>query len=78
MKTGVKIENNGGFRIMTKVTAALAIRGIVQADAPGCFESGEITAVFSNMGREIVEIKDGDAILECWTELLHNPNWETL
>lgn len=57
-----------GYKVCFALVPELANRGMMALNAPGNIVDGKIEALLLNVGREIVEIKDGDPLVDVWIE----------
>lgn len=74
--TGVRIsEIEPGYKLCFSLTQALASKGMIVTNGPGNITSGLIVASVLNCGREIVEIRNGDPLLNVWLEVDQNFEW---
>lgn len=76
IETGATVKLEKGYRLCFKLAAALANRGMVATNAPGHFTEGKVFANLLNCGREIVEVRDGDPLMEVWVEQVQDFDWE--
>lgn len=76
INTGVTVSADKGYKVCFRLVAALANRGMVATNAPGNFTEGKVHANLLNCGREIVEVKDGDPLVEVWVEQIIDFDWE--
>lgn len=71
VRTGVKVEVPRGYKLCVALRSGLAEKGVVITNAPGQVDSdyrGEIMLLLRNIGTEIIEIKDGERVAQCWLE----------
>ena len=54
----------------------LAEKGLVVSNAPAQVVGEEVVVQVINVGRELVEIKDGDKIALAWVEPTYRFDWE--
>lgn len=67
--TGVSIvEIESGYKLCFSLSKALSDRGMIITNGPGNLKEGSIIVTVLNCGREIVEIKNGDKLLDVWIE----------
>lgn len=71
-----KVEVPDGYRLCLSIKENLALKGMVLLNSPGNFTNGPVYVVLLNAGREIVEVKDGDFVADCWLEKIVNCVWE--
>lgn len=79
IKTGVKIDVPKGFKLCVSALDELAEKGLVVSNSPAQVNQGckdEVCVNVLNAGRELVEIKDGDKIANCWLEPVYRFDWE--
>ena len=62
VKTGVCVEASPGFKVCIQLVPELTEKGLVAANAPGYFESGEIYVDVVNAGKEIVNLRNNDSL----------------
>jgi dUTPase len=74
--TGLEVRTEEKFKLCFKLTPSLASRGMVATNAPGNIKAGKVSVVLLNCGREIVELKDGDPLVEVWLEADQDFDWE--
>lgn len=55
-----------GFKLCLSLSPALIARGLVAS--PLSFTTGQVSLTVVNVGREIVEIKQGDQVATYWVE----------
>jgi dUTP pyrophosphatase len=71
VKTGVKVAVPRGYKLCVAARSGLAERGLLVANAPGQVDSdyrGEIMLLLRNVGQEIIEVKHGERLAQCWLE----------
>jgi dUTP pyrophosphatase len=71
VKTGVKVAVPRGYKLCVSARSGLAEKGLLVSNAPGQVDSdyrGEIMLLLRNVGQEIIEIKHGERIAQCWLE----------
>lgn len=66
--TGVKFELPEGYVLCFSLVPSLAERGMVATNAPGRIRSGELQVRLNNFGKEIVDVRDGDPLVNVWVE----------
>jgi dUTP pyrophosphatase len=74
VSTGVKMVIPAGWKVCISILSSLADKGLICSDAPAHFGSDhtdKISVNVLNVGREIVEIKDGDPVANFWLEQVH-------
>jgi|688.fasta_scaffold13682_16 hypothetical protein len=76
IETDVQVVVEPGFKMCFSLTPELSNRGMVATNAPGNFKTGTVFAHVMNVGREIVEIKTGDPLMNVWLEEDINFSWE--
>ena len=76
ISTGLEIEVPEGYRLCIGIIQSLAVKGMILANAPGGFTKGPVEAVLLNAGREIVEVADGDPIVNFWLEEIVPFTWD--
>jgi len=77
--TGVKAAIPDGWKICIAPRSSFAKRGLVCTNAPAQIDSDyrdEIMVITCNIGREIIEINDGDRFAQCWIEPAYRIQWE--
>lgn len=74
--TGLTVSLEKGYKLCFRLATALANRGMVATNAPGNFTDGKVFVNLLNCGREIVEVRDGDPLVEVWVEQVIDFNWE--
>lgn len=77
--TGIKVAVPKGYKLCIAARSSLAEKGLVVTNAPGQIDSdyrGPIQVLVLNVGREIVEIKDGERFAQCWLEKVIKVKWE--
>ncbi len=73
--TGLEIEVPEGHKLCVGLVQNLADRGMVLANTPGGFTKGKVEVVLLNAGREIVEVSNGDPVVNCWLEQILDFEW---
>jgi dUTPase len=68
IKTGVEFSIDADHKLCYRLIDSLSDKGLVALNAPGYLSSGHLNVMILNVGREIVEVKDGDPIVEIWVE----------
>jgi dUTPase len=68
IKTGVEFSIDSDHKLCYRLIDSLAEKGLIALNAPGYLSSGNLNVMILNIGREIVEVKDGDPIVEIWVE----------
>jgi dUTP pyrophosphatase len=71
VKTGVKVAVPRGYKLCVAARSGLAEKGLLVSNAPGQVDSdyrGEIMLLMRNVGQEIIEVKNGDRVAQCWLE----------
>lgn len=74
--TGVEIDITDGYSLRFSLVSQLTDRGLIASNAPGRFKKGKIVVTVINCGREIVEIKNGDPLINVWLEPELSFTWE--
>lgn len=74
--TGFEVKVEPGYRLCFSLVDSFSNRGLISTNAPGNVRSGKVLVCVLNCGREIVEVKDGDPIVEVWLEADHDFEWE--
>lgn len=74
--TGVEVFAPKGYRVRMGLSEALAGRGMVATNAGTPLGNGPVQVVLLNCGREIVEVKDGDPLVNIWLEAAPEFGWE--
>ncbi len=74
--TGVEIIVEPNFKLCYKLAKNLADKGMVSTTAPGNVKQGPIKVLIMNCGREIVELKHGDPLIEVWLEREYEFDWQ--
>jgi dUTPase len=75
IETDLEIELEEDYKLCFSIVPELANRGMIATNAPGNFKKGKVYAHLINVGREIVEIKNGDPLMNIWIELEVFANW---
>lgn len=73
--TGLEVDVPEGYRLCIGIVQNLAVKGMVLTNSPGNFTKGKVEAVLLNAGREIVEVFNGDPIVNCWLESIVDFTW---
>ena len=76
--TGVKAAIPDGWKICIAARSSYAKRGLVCTNSPAQIDSDyrdEIKVITCNIGREIIEINDGDRFAQCWIEPVQRIRW---
>lgn len=76
--TGLKVAIPDGWKLCIAARSSFAKRGLVCTNAPAQIDSDyrdEILVITCNIGREIIEINDGDRFAQCWVEPVHRISW---
>jgi dUTP pyrophosphatase len=71
IKTGIFVEAPVGYKLCIAIRSGLARRGLMLLNGVGIIDSdfrGEVEVLVVNAGAELIEIKDGDRIAQCWVE----------
>lgn len=76
ISTGLTVSMEKGYKLCFRLAAGLANRGMVATNAPGNFTEGKVFVNLLNCGREIVEVRDGDPLVEVWIEQVVDFAWE--
>lgn len=76
IETGVSVTLEPGYRLCFSLIPDLSNRGVVALNAPGHFTEGKVWVNVLNCGREIIEIKEGDPIINVWVEQIVEWDWE--
>lgn len=74
--TGVSIVAPSGYRLCFSLVPELTKRGMVATNAPGGITEGNVEVSLLNCGREIVEVKNGDPLVNVWLEKINDFDWE--
>lgn len=74
--TGLEVVLPAGYKLCVGLVNALAENGMVLTNAPGNFTQGKVEVVLLNAGREIVDVSNGDAIVNFWIEEVVDLVWE--
>lgn len=78
INTGLKVAIPVGWKICIAAKSGFAKRGLVCTNAPAQIDSdfrGEIVVLAMSLGREIIEINDGERFAQCWIEPAYRINW---
>ena len=78
--TGVRAAIPRGYKICISARSGYAKRGLVCVNAPAQIDSDyrdEIMIIAGNIGREIIEINDGDRFAQCWIEPVNRIRWNS-
>jgi dUTPase len=76
VQTGIRIALPPGFKVCVAILDELAEKGLVVSNAPAQVVGEEVVVQVINVGRELVEIKDGDKIALAWVEPTYRFDWE--
>lgn len=76
IETGISVALEPGYRLCFSLIPDLSNRGVVALNAPGHFTEGKVWVNVLNCGREIIEIKEGDPIINVWVEQIVEWDWE--
>lgn len=76
IQTGIRVAVPQGFKICVAIMEEYAIKGLILSNSPAQISGSEIIVHVINVGRELVEIKDGDKIALCWIEPVYRFDWE--
>jgi len=68
VSTGVHVEVANGYRLCFQLVPELTEKGLVAANAPGSFESGEIYVDLVNAGKEIITLRRDTPLCRVWLE----------
>lgn len=74
--TGVEVTCPPGTKIDLSLVPALSARGMLGINLAGGVRSGKVVVVLINVGREIVEVKDGDPLVEVTLSADNEFEWE--
>lgn len=74
--TGITVKVEKGWKLCFSISPDLAAKGMIATNAPGHLTEGRVALHLLNVGREIVEVKDGDPVAVCWVEPIHDFEWE--
>lgn len=66
--TGFDFECPEGYKLGVRIVSALSERGMIATNLAGGIKKGRIKVILLNVGREIVELKDGEPLAEIWLE----------
>lgn len=72
----VLVDVEPDHKICFRLVQSLANRGMVATNAPGNFTNGKISVNLLNCGREIIEVRDGEPLIEVWLEKNIPFEWE--
>lgn len=75
ISTGLTVDVPEGYKFCIGLVTNLAEKGMVLTNAPGNFTKGEVEVVLLNAGREIVDVNNGDPIVNCWVEQVVDFTW---
>lgn len=78
INTKLKVAIPRGFKIEIAAKSGWAERGLIVTNAPAqidCDFRGEMEVLLINVGREIIEINDGDRFAQCWIEPAYRIRW---
>ena len=76
--TGMTVAIPKGWKICIAAKSGLAERGLVCTNAPAQIDSdyrGEISVLAISLGREIIEINDGERFAQAWIEPAYRIRW---
>jgi dUTP pyrophosphatase len=76
--TGVRVAIPNGWKICIAARSSYAAKGLVCTNSPAQIDADyrdEIKIITCNIGREIIEINDGDRFAQCWIEPVHRIQW---
>jgi dUTP pyrophosphatase len=76
--TGIKVAIPKGWKICIAARSSYAKRGLVCTNSPAQIDEdyrNEIQVITCNIGREIIEINDGDRFAQCWIEPVTRIKW---
>jgi len=76
VQTGIRVALPPGFKVCVAILDELAEKGLVVSNAPSQVVGDEVVVQVINVGRELVEIKDGDKIAYAWIEPVYRFDWE--
>lgn len=71
----IEVEVEKGYKLCYSLIASLVEKGMVCPSAPGNIKSGKVSVTVINCGREIVDIRDGDDIVNVWIEQDMDFDW---
>lgn len=77
--TGMTVAIPRGWKICIAAKSGLAERGLVCTNAPAQIDSdfrGEIMVLAMSLGREIIEINDGERFAQAWVEPAYRIRWK--
>jgi dUTPase len=74
--TGLEVTCPKGYKLGMALVPHLATHGMIATNLAAGVTEGKVTVVLLNVGREIVEVKDGDPLVKVWLEVDHEFDWE--
>lgn len=77
INTQIFVDVEKGYKLCFSVVPELAVKGMIAFNSPGNLTKGEIIVGLINCGREIVDIKNGDPIVNVWVEQIIDFDWES-
>ena len=81
IKTNVRVQLPENFRLCVAIDPKFANRGLAVITTHDCLVEScmrEVVILVINVGREIIEVRDGDIIAQCWAEQVFRCEWEQL
>lgn len=75
---GFSMELQPGYKALISARSGLAAKGLIVTNGPGVIDSdyrGEVCVILSNVGKEIIPIKDGDRIAQMSIEPVYTFDW---
>jgi hypothetical protein len=75
--TGVEVTCPEGYKIGMGLVTNLSSRGMIAVNLAGGLKGGKVIVTLLNVGREIVELKDGDPLVQTWLEVDQKCEFET-
>ena len=75
IESNVEVEVEKGYKLCYSLVPSLIEKGMVCSSAPGNIKSGKVVVTVINCGREIVDIRDGDDLVNVWLEVDTEFDW---